>query len=248
MTRTAITILTASALIAAAVAVFALNGCAGESYKVDLCGRDSLYSGVKSSYRAGSKVRIYFKEECIGTDTDYTFYLDESRINATYERGKGFRIEFEMPDHDVKLICQSVNSMMRAESGYTDFLVSWRDHRTDPSDNSWQTSEYILERVVGETDLKLTLEISYSDGSAYTYEYRVSPDVYDDYIVYIVSNGIDKWMGTYESGEDTTRIIHTDFVYDGIRQSASSFYMPEDGMNILDRLGYILRRETEADE
>ena len=113
--------------------------------------------------------------------------------------------------------------MMIAESGYTDFLVSWRDHRTDPSDNSWQTSEYILERVVGETDLKLTLEISYSDGSAYTYEYRVSPDVYDDYIVYIVSNGIDKWMGTYESGEDTTRIIHTDFVYDGIRQSASSF-------------------------
>lgn len=87
-----------------------LAGCFGEKYSVDYDGRKDDFSGAKNSYRAGSKVKIYFKD--VGTDTDYAFYLDGNRIDAFYSRNQGYEISFTMPDHDVKLTYAAFSSMM----------------------------------------------------------------------------------------------------------------------------------------
>ncbi len=79
-----------------------------ERYKV-IC-EDSIFKNVKSSYRPGAKVKIYFPY--VATDTDYSFYLDGERINDySYSDKKGFIITFTMPDHDVELTYDSKNSM-----------------------------------------------------------------------------------------------------------------------------------------
>ena len=91
------------------ILLLSLFGCTANKYKVDYCGIKSLYQGAKNSYRAGKKVTVYY--EAIATDTDYVFYLDDERLNYSYDDKKGFVITFVMPEHDVKLSCQTKNSM-----------------------------------------------------------------------------------------------------------------------------------------
>ena len=91
-----------------------LTGCfGGRKYKVDYGGAKYLYANAKDSYRAGSTVTLYF--ELIATDTDYSFFLDGEPVSFTYDAQKGFVIRFTMPEHDVKLLCNTVNSMMPPE-------------------------------------------------------------------------------------------------------------------------------------
>ena len=90
--------------------MFGLSGCFGKKYHVDYCGAKDCYRGAKDYYRAGTNVKIYY--ELIATDTDYHFYLDDEPLNFTYDDLKGFVIEFTMPEHDVKLECISINSML----------------------------------------------------------------------------------------------------------------------------------------
>lgn len=98
-------------LLAVLGIVLCLMGCSkANQYKVDLCGSDFCYEGVKSSYRAGDEVTLFFT--LIATDTDYSFYLDGKAINYDYDDSKGFIISFTMPDYDVKLEYSSVNSMV----------------------------------------------------------------------------------------------------------------------------------------
>ena len=85
------------------------SGCSANKYIVDYCGQKDLYKHAKTSYRAGQEVTIYYPH--IATDTDYCFYLDEERLNVSYEGKKGFAIRFTMPEHDVKLYMTSRNSM-----------------------------------------------------------------------------------------------------------------------------------------
>ena len=94
------------------VGVMVITGCSGNSsdvYKVDYCGAKYCYKNAKDSYKAGTNVKLYF--DLIATDTDYSFYLDGEKINYDYDENKGFIISFVMPEHDVKLECNSRNSM-----------------------------------------------------------------------------------------------------------------------------------------
>ena len=88
-----------------------LFGCqkAGR-YRVDYDGHKSAYTRAKDSYRAGETVRLYY--EIYGTDTDYSFYLDDERLNYTFDDRHGFVLTFVMPDHDVRLRCEAHNSMI----------------------------------------------------------------------------------------------------------------------------------------
>jgi len=86
------------------------SSCSANRYTVDYCGQKDLYKRAKSSYRAGQKVTIYYSH--IATDTDYCFYLDDERLNVSYEDKKGIVIRFTMPKHDVKLSMTSNNSMV----------------------------------------------------------------------------------------------------------------------------------------
>ena len=98
-----------------------LTGCSGgERYQVDYCGSKDCYSNAKDSYRAGTEVTLYF--ELVATDTDYSFRLDGEPVNYTYDDTKGFVIQFTMPNHDVKLECNTKNSMLPfPDDGWNDF-------------------------------------------------------------------------------------------------------------------------------
>ncbi len=85
------------------------SGCKSNYYKVDYCGEKDFYTNAKDSYKAGTTVTLYY--DLIATDTDYSFYLDDERINVGYKESKGFIIEFVMPEHDVKLKSESRNTM-----------------------------------------------------------------------------------------------------------------------------------------
>ncbi len=87
-----------------------LSSCNEKSYKVDYNGQKSTYENAKDSYKAGEKVEFYFT--FVATDTDYSFYLDEKKLNPLYEEGKGYVIKFTMPDHDVSVKWESTNSML----------------------------------------------------------------------------------------------------------------------------------------
>lgn len=89
---------------------FFFSGCKAEKFNVDYCGSKSCYSNAKDSYKAGTKVTLYF--DLIATDTDYSFTLDGKPVSYSYDNNKGFVIEFTMPEHDVKLECHSRNSML----------------------------------------------------------------------------------------------------------------------------------------
>ena len=106
MRRTVIKIITVGVI---AVMLLSLFGCAANKYNVDYCGAKDLYRGAKDSYKAGAKVTLYF--ELIATDTDYSFTLDGEPLRYTYDEKKGFVISFTMPEHDVKLECNTRNSM-----------------------------------------------------------------------------------------------------------------------------------------
>ena len=102
-----------------------LTGCSdGEPYQVDYCGAEDCYSNAKDSYRVGTEVTLYF--DLVATDTDYSFLLDGEPVHYTYDDQKGFVIQFTMPNHDVKLECNSKNSMLASpddgwgDSGYED--------------------------------------------------------------------------------------------------------------------------------
>ena len=88
---------------------FFFSGCKAQKYTVDYCGSKGCYSNAKDSYKAGTKVTLYF--ELIATDTDYSFTLDGEPVDWSYDEKKGFVIEFIMPEHDVKLECHTKNSM-----------------------------------------------------------------------------------------------------------------------------------------
>ena len=91
------------------MSIFSLFGCFGEKYRVEYDSK-GCYSNAKDFYRAGTKVKLYY--EMIATDTDYSFSLDGEPLEFTYDAKKGFIIEFTMPEHNVKLECSAVNSMM----------------------------------------------------------------------------------------------------------------------------------------
>ena len=102
-------------LLLSVVMLTGCSGLSGDKYRIDYCGQKNCYTGAKDYYRAGQQVTVYFDYRFIGTDTDYSFYLDGERINFTYEDRKGFAIKFTMPDHDVTLEMVSVNSMYMLE-------------------------------------------------------------------------------------------------------------------------------------
>ena len=105
--------LVSAAILLAGCFPFFFSGCKAEYFNVDYCGSKYCYSNAKDSYKAGSKVTLYF--ELIATDTDYSFTLDGEPVKWTYDAEKGFVIEFTMPHHDVKLQCHSRNSMLPIE-------------------------------------------------------------------------------------------------------------------------------------
>ncbi|MBR4627906.1 MAG: hypothetical protein IKO47_09465 [Ruminococcus sp.] len=79
-----------------------------KKFRIDLCGQEICYDNVKSSYKEGAEVEIYYR--MIATDTDYSFYLDGKGLSYGYHPKKGYVLRFTMPNHDVTLCCYSINT------------------------------------------------------------------------------------------------------------------------------------------
>ena len=58
-------------------------------------------------------MKLYYPD--IGTDTDYSFFLDGERVQSLYSEQRGFVIKFVMPGHDASLACRSECSMTVTE-------------------------------------------------------------------------------------------------------------------------------------
>ena len=92
------------------IIVFGFSGCFGTKYKVDYCGSKESFRGAKDAYRVGQEVTLRY--EHIATDTDYTFYVDEKRVNPDYSEKNGFTIAFTMPAHDITVRVEARNTML----------------------------------------------------------------------------------------------------------------------------------------
>ncbi len=93
-------------IILVTVSMFAFSGCSETWYKVDYCGQKEYYENAQDSYKAGSKVELYYT--MIATEYNYTFYLDGKSIGYDYDEVTGYYvISFVMPDHDVELECDA---------------------------------------------------------------------------------------------------------------------------------------------
>mgnify|MGYP007069915617 CR=1 FL=1 len=99
-----------------------MNPLGRRRYSVDYCGRRFAYEGAKDSYHAGEQVVLFCP--MVATDTDYSFTLDGEHLPFDYQGDRGFRLEFTMPDHDVKLECFMKNSMVR-EVGRTPAVLTF---------------------------------------------------------------------------------------------------------------------------
>ncbi len=91
-----------------------MSGCSSAKYNVDYCGQKEAYIGAKDSYASGRRVKLYYN--VIGTDTDYSFYLDGERLNVSFSSNKGYIIKFTMPERNVKLECRATNGMFINET------------------------------------------------------------------------------------------------------------------------------------
>lgn len=77
------------------------SGCHFAKYCVDYGDKKDFFKNAKSSYRAGSTVKLFYGES--PTDTVFTFYLSGSEISPQYDKKNGFYLQFVMPAHDVEL-------------------------------------------------------------------------------------------------------------------------------------------------
>ena len=97
-------------IVLVVVNVLVFSGCSEAMYKVDYCGQKDKYSNAQDSYKAGSEVKLCYT--MVATEYSYKFYLDGERVDYEYDDATGYYVvSFVMPEHDVKLECNSRNSM-----------------------------------------------------------------------------------------------------------------------------------------
>ena len=106
--------LTLTILLCLIICCIANIAACGKEYKVSYDDKED-YIDAKDAYPAGTKVIVYYDWKNIGTDTDYSFFLDGERLNCMYVEGKGYEIVFTMPERDVSITHEQSSSMMTIE-------------------------------------------------------------------------------------------------------------------------------------
>ncbi|MBR5620828.1 MAG: hypothetical protein IKW76_13935 [Clostridia bacterium] len=116
-----LTVFALTLLMLGGLLMFGLFGCGKAAYTVDYRGQKDAYQNAHDTYKAGEEVRLVYSE--VGTDTDYSFFLDGEQLDPEYEEGKGFVLRFTMPAHNVRLECQAVNSMEDDDESKDEMLL-----------------------------------------------------------------------------------------------------------------------------
>ena len=102
----------------------ALFGCGGGKHR--LIYENVGFKSSRTEYAAGQHVTVYY--DMIGTDTDYRFFFDGVDVKRDYDPKKGYIFKFVMPDHDVKIRCESYSSMFMDPNA----LEPWPEATNDP--------------------------------------------------------------------------------------------------------------------
>lgn len=224
--------------------MFGLSGCA-KKYQVDYCGQQGAYDNAKKSYRAGEQVELHYKY--IATDTDYSFYLDGEHVDYSYDDKHGFVISFIMPEHDVKLECRTVNSMV-----WMDPEIPEAEEITEGDEPVMLVDYYtaVVATVGGDRSLERVL-YAYSDEQVKLVVYTKEDgedEVSESYLVpyeavkrcyeIIRKNKLNKWNDKYDGPAPTGSVTVVKFREDdGSYIRVSTDAMPSDGESIMDSIG-----------
>lgn len=224
---TAKVIIITLAVILIASIPLAMTSCKGEKYKV-ICD-DFSFTNVKSSYKAGDKVKIYFS--LVATDTDYTFYLDGERIKPSdYSDYKGYLIEFIMPGRDVELSVESKNSMEYHPASIDipegTVLFSYTEKVFTPE------GETLFSLTAETTDDPTLHRMTVSDETGSTV-YSIPRFAYESIYNYDQVAALDSWNSLTEYESLDGKSIELSFYRDGEYITLSSDHMPEDGEGTL---------------
>ena len=233
------TVVKIAALLIGGVLMLALFGCGAKKYKVEYDCKDS-YKGAKDEYRAGETVTVYF--DMIATDTDYSFYLDGERINPGYDEGKGFVITFTMPEHDVKLSCESRNSMVYVPPTEPGTILVDYFSETVATVGGDGYFEMVLS-YYDETQAKLDVyEKDDPEASETCVSYLVPYEAVDRCFDVRYERELDSWAGRDDlSGMTGARYVMKFYnEYDGDYLRVTSEDMPEDGMDSFNELRSVM--------
>lgn len=229
-------------LILGGFVMFGLFGCGKTAYAVDYRGQKDDYSDARDTYKAGQKVKLTYS--LIATDTDYSFWLDGERLNPDYKEGKGFILEFTMPDHDVQLECRAVNSMVQTtddESRTGDLLVDLYTSSvaTDGGDGYAEMTLY----AYTSDQLKLVVYRQDDGGTEQSTTYLVPRAALDRCCDVIEEAGMRTWNDSAEplDGEEGAVTVCKFRDTDGSYVRVTSEAMPEDGAQAFARIRQVLQ-------
>lgn len=219
-----------------------LVSCKAQKYKV-IC-PEGLFVNVKSDYREGERVEIYFPY--VATDTNYSFYLDGERINDyEYSDQKGFVFTFTMPAKDVTLDFDSKNSMVNPVQIFDEITMLVTYTESIGTASGEYTSKVILESTEDEYEHRMT--VYHEDGNKDIY--IVPAEIYESLRNYTETVSLQSWndLEEYEcldgKVESFTILVNEEYI------TISTDQMPEDGELIFNYLySYFTDYMTEAYE
>ena len=211
-----------------------LFGCGAKKYKVDYDGDKDFYEGAKDEYKAGEKVVLYYN--FIATDTDYAFYLDDERINTGYSEDRGFIIEFTMPEHDVRLRCESHNSMVYVPPVDPGTLLLDYYEATVATDGGDDSREITLTYY---DPVQVKLDV-YKDADE-PVSYLVPYEAFDDCLGVMYTEGLESWEGMDDliSLDGVRKVVKIRGEY-GDYLEVTTDSMPEDGERAFDSIREVL--------
>ena len=240
-------------VLAVTLLLFAGKSLFAPRYKV-IC--DDWFEGAKRSYPEGATVRLWFS--MIATDTDYTFYVDGQRVNASgYDDCKGYCIEFIMPAHDVTVTCDSWNSMVyvpeepeeQPDEGPEEEPVMLVDYyqATAAAAEGGGYYELVLYATEDPEMLQLT-EYSKTDEEAaeQSRSCDVPAEVLAQCMEIIEKHELAQWAELPDGvSEDGLKLVCRFRGSDGVYYRAANECMPENGREVLEGIGAVLRSYME---
>ncbi len=214
-------------------------------YTIDYCGQEHCYTNAKSSYKAGSKVTLYYTT--IATDTNYVFYLDDEKINYEYNDKKGLVIKFTMPNHNVKLECEATNSMIEyTPYPYNTMVVDYY-YSTNATVDGNGHYEIVLTTLDNSYEAQLDVYKKSEDSNETCTSYIVPYDaVYECYDV-INENELDSWSKLESHTSTDGALTVCKFYKDGEHIRVSTDKMPENGEEILNMVRDTLSKYIQDD-
>lgn len=218
--------------------MFGLSGCFAKKYAVDYCGQKICYRDAKDSYREGERVKLLYG--MIATDTNYSFYLDNERINPDFDsKTYSYIISFTMPGHDVKLECRSYNSMLNTPPALEEELLVNYYHAIVGTVGGDESCDIALYKT-GADKLKLSVIKTDSDGNKTEKEYIVPNEAYDRCCKVIESEKLRDWSKIKDTEGITGALTVVKFKDGDSYTRVSTEKMPENGEQSLNKVKAVL--------